>query len=79
MERVIEDQRGGALMDCHLLSSDTITHMRGGGGGRRGGGGGRLSDRDISTGQDVTTDFSMTNDLVRPRRRSLGSTAGQHI
>lgn len=54
-------------MERHLLSSDNITHTRGG----VGGGGGSVSDRDISTGPDVTGDFSMTNDLVRPRRRSL--------
>lgn len=37
VERVIEEQRGAALMDCHLRSSDNIAHMRGGRGGAGGG------------------------------------------
>lgn len=62
-----EEQRGGALMDCHLLSSDSIT-QRWGGRRSRPGGGGWVTEI-LQPPPIWALISSMTNDLARRRRR----------
>lgn len=62
-----EEQRGGALMDCHLLSSDSIT-QRWGGRKSRPGGGGWVTEI-LEPPPIWAAISSMTNDPARRRRR----------
>lgn len=62
-----EEQRGGALMDCHLLSSDSIT-QRWGGRRSRPGGGGWVTEI-LEPPPIWAAISSMTNDPARRRRR----------